>query len=284
MRDVIRTRSIRLGIVVAFALVALVFAVPSLSSGPADQNSGKAAEQPSAGTQAKEKPSAEAPEEQPQEQQGDFWINLKDKNGKDLEGSFEDQLRQMSARMEAFDRRMDEMMRQMGQMEHGMPGWQWSRRPWGGQNWGGPAEFERWLQQLEHEFGVGFGHEPFRFENRLSPDESLFSLRMDSTETDKAYIYTLDVPGLAKEDIKVELNNGMLTVNGERKQQVEEQHQGRETRREILYGRFERSIPLPQDADSAKVTSKYENGVLTITVPKKEQQPEQSKRIIVHHP
>jgi HSP20 family protein len=280
MGDLTRKRSIRLGIVLAFALAVAAFALPSLCSGPADENAGKAAEQPSAGTEAKEKPSAEAPEEH----HGDFWIDLKGKTGKDLEGPPEAQLREMFSRMEAFDRRMDEMMRRMHEMERGMPGRLWTRQPWGAEDWGRPPEFERWLQQLEHEFGLRFEHEPFQFENRLGPDESFFSLRMDTAETDKAYVYTLDVPGLAKEDIKVELNDNVLTVSGERKQQVEEQREGREARREILYGRFERQVPLPQDADSAQITSKYENGVLTITVAKKEQQPEQSKEIIVHHP
>jgi HSP20 family protein len=280
MRDVTRKRSIRLGLVVAFALAALVFAVPSLSSGPADENAGKAAEQPSAGTEAKEKPSAEAPEEHP----GDFWIDLKGKTGSDQEPSIEAQLREMFARMEAFEKRMDEMMRRMGEMEPGMPGGWWPRRSWGAEDWGRPAEVERWLQQLEHEFGLKFENEPFRFEHKLVPDESFFSLRMDSAETDTAYVYTLDVPGLAKEDIKVELNDNVLTVSGERKQQVEEQREGREARREILYGRFERQVPLPQNADSEQITSKYENGVLTITIAKKEQQPEQSREIIIHHP
>jgi HSP20 family protein len=266
--------------VLAFALAAVALAVPSLSSGPADENAGKAAEQPSAGTEAEEKPSTEAQEEQP----GDLWIDLKGKTGKELENSIEAELREIFARMEAFEKRMDEMMHQMRDMERGMPGRWWTHRPWSAQDWGRPPELERWLEQLEREFGLKFEGEPFQFEHKLGPDESLFSLRMDLTETDKAYIYTLDAPGLAKEDIKVELNDNVLTVSGERKQQVEEQREGREVRREILYGRLERRIPLPQNADSEQITSKYENGVLTITIAKKEQQPEQSRKIIVHHP
>ena len=76
----------------------------------------------------------------------------------------------------------------------------------------------------------------------------------------------------------------MLTISGERTKRVEEDVEGENAKREIVYGSFMRTITLPRNADTEKITSEYKDGVLTIAVPKKEEQTEKSRRIIVHHP
>jgi len=286
MEEVTRKRSVRLGIVLALALAAVAFSLPSLCSGREDEGAKEAGDKPSAEAEAKEEPAAEAEEERP----GDVWIDLKGKTGEELERAIEAELREMFERMHAIEKRMEEMMRRMGRMEdmremqRGFPQRWWTPRPRDFEDRALPPELEEWLKELERDFEFKLDGEPFRFGLKMRPGEAFFSLRMDTKETDEAYVYTLDVPGMTKEDVTVELTDDVLSVSGERKERVEEEREGQKVRREIVYGRFERRIPLPEDADTDKITSTCEDGVLTITVPKKEKQAEKSRRIIVHHP
>jgi HSP20 family protein len=78
-----------------------------------------------------------------------------------------------------------------------------------------------------------------------------------------------ELPGLKKEDIDVSLEDGVLTISGERK--GEEKTEGQETRRnERFYGQFRRSITLTSEVKADQVTANYKDGVLTITLPKVE--------------
>jgi HSP20 family protein len=77
------------------------------------------------------------------------------------------------------------------------------------------------------------------------------------------------LPGIAKEDVRVQLNDGVLTISAERKQpELKENEQW--IRNEISYGKYERTIELPYDVDAGKVSAKHENGLLQITLPKSE--------------
>lgn len=80
-----------------------------------------------------------------------------------------------------------------------------------------------------------------------------------------------DLPGMTKDDVKVELTDEALTISGERKEEKEEKHEGY-YRSERSYGTFYRQIPLPQGVDADKATATFTNGVLevTIQVPKTE--------------
>lgn len=87
---------------------------------------------------------------------------------------------------------------------------------------------------------------------------------------DKEYVtITLEVPGVRDEDLKISLENQVLTVRGE-KQQVEEQKDERWHRFERAYGSFERSFTLPSTVDADRIEASTENGVLSIRVPKVE--------------
>jgi HSP20 family protein len=78
-----------------------------------------------------------------------------------------------------------------------------------------------------------------------------------------------ELPGMRKEGIDVSLHGDMLTISGERKAE-EEQNEGEMYRSERYYGRFQRSIPLPQPVDANRIQAQYKDGVLTITCPKTE--------------
>lgn len=85
-------------------------------------------------------------------------------------------------------------------------------------------------------------------------------------ETDSEYLLSFDVPGVSQEDLKIDINQNVLTVSGERKQRVKEE--GVRGRR---YGRFQRSIMLPQGVDPDQIRAHYEAGVLEIVIPKTEE-------------
>lgn len=92
---------------------------------------------------------------------------------------------------------------------------------------------------------------------------------VDIYESDDAFVATADLPGLKKDDIDVSIEDNVLTVSGERKF---EQSEGEGTFRRVerSYGTFRRSFTLPRGVDSAKVEAKFEDGVLTLTLPKSE--------------
>jgi HSP20 family protein len=92
---------------------------------------------------------------------------------------------------------------------------------------------------------------------------------LDIHETDGEYAVTVELAGARKEDVTVECHDGILTIRGEKKSEREEE---KEKRRfvERRYGTFSRSFSLPSDADSEKIDAKFENGVLTLTIPKSE--------------
>ena len=87
---------------------------------------------------------------------------------------------------------------------------------------------------------------------------------------DKDYLMiTIDLPGVRPEDVKLNLENQVLTVRGERRQETENQD-ARWHRYERSYGSFERSFTLPMTVDAEKIQANVDNGVLTITLPKSE--------------
>ena len=91
---------------------------------------------------------------------------------------------------------------------------------------------------------------------------------MDVTETDTAYQLRLEVPGMEKENISIEVENSILTVSGEKKTEEEEKN-AKHHRIERRYGSFTRSLRL-KDVDTEGISAEHKNGVLCVTVPKSE--------------
>jgi len=98
---------------------------------------------------------------------------------------------------------------------------------------------------------------------------------------DNANSFDLEVavPGYNKEDLKVNVEDGVLTISSERKQESEEEKKGY-TRREFSYSAFSRSFQLPQNADADNVKATYADGVLKLSVPKAKAMPEKRGREI----
>jgi HSP20 family protein len=92
---------------------------------------------------------------------------------------------------------------------------------------------------------------------------------VDITEDDKEYLIKAELPEVKKEDVKVTVENGVLTITGERK--FEKEEKGKKYHRvERAYGNFLRSFALPDDADANKVNAEFKDGVLTVRVTKSE--------------
>ncbi|ABC45077.1 Hsp20/alpha crystallin family protein [Salinibacter ruber] len=110
-----------------------------------------------------------------------------------------------------------------------------------------------------------------RFFGRGGDDDTstVWAPRTDLSETDDAFRIRLDVPGMTKDDIAINLQNNTLTVSGERSS--ERQKDGEEyVRVERAFGTFHRTFTLPDAVDPDRVEATYDEGVLTINVPKTE--------------
>lgn len=90
---------------------------------------------------------------------------------------------------------------------------------------------------------------------------------MDLSETKDALIARIEIPGIEQKDVHVSLENGVLTVKGEKQLEAEKKDE-RFYRTERSYGSFVRTLWLPVSVDAARVTATFKNGVLTITMPK----------------
>jgi HSP20 family protein len=95
------------------------------------------------------------------------------------------------------------------------------------------------------------------------------SAACELSEMSDSYLMKFDLPGLRKEDIKVDLSDNRLTVSGERKEEHKEKDKKHRTQySEVSYGAFSRSYSFPTPVDANKVDAKYADGVLTISVAK----------------
>ena len=110
------------------------------------------------------------------------------------------------------------------------------------------------------------------FPNRMGSGEihSLavadWSPEVDISEDDHGYLIKADLPEMKKEDVKVTVDHGILSVSGERKSEKEDQKR-KFHRIERSFGNFRRSFTLPEDADSTKVTAEFRDGVLKVHLP-----------------
>ena len=108
-----------------------------------------------------------------------------------------------------------------------------------------------------------------------------WSPSVDIGENDKEFVVKAELPDVRKEDIKVNVEDGTLSISGERKAEKEEKNL-KFHRIERVYGRFERTFSLPDEADADKITSEYKEGILTVHLPKNPSTKPASHLIPVH--
>jgi HSP20 family protein len=116
-----------------------------------------------------------------------------------------------------------------------------------------------------------FGRVPVRGEGEV--DESItlsqWAPLVDITEDDNEYLIKAELPEVRKEDVKVTMENGILTINGERRFEKEEKNR-RYHRVERAYGSFVRSFTLPDDAEANRVSAEFRDGILQVHIGKSE--------------
>jgi HSP20 family protein len=135
-------------------------------------------------------------------------------------------------------------------------------------NRGGLSPFNE-LNRIQNEINRIFSN-PF---DLLAPSTSLFEgwePNIDVYEDKDNITVRAELPGMKQEDIEVSLQGDTLIISGERKQE-EEHKEGQTYRAERFFGRFQRSLTLPQPVDASKIQASYKDGVLTITLPKSEE-------------
>jgi HSP20 family protein len=98
-------------------------------------------------------------------------------------------------------------------------------------------------------------------------------------ETDKELRVTAELPGLDEKDVEISVEEGALTLRGEKRSEVEDKDRGYSER---SYGRFERRIGLPKGIDRDQASASFRNGVLTVTLPKTEAANEDVRRIPIN--
>ncbi|WP_456457534.1 Hsp20/alpha crystallin family protein [Nitratifractor sp.] len=101
---------------------------------------------------------------------------------------------------------------------------------------------------------------------------------VNTRETEDAYYIEVDLPGVKKEDITIDVKDNVLTISGERK--IEEERKEDDFYRvESIYGTFERSFTLPEDVDVDKIEAEAKDGVLTVKIPKAQSVEKTPKKI-----
>ena len=116
------------------------------------------------------------------------------------------------------------------------------------------------------DFGRDFFDEPFITNEGKTPDVNIL-------ETDDAFRVEMAAPGLKKEDFHIELDGDVLTISSEKEQDAEESTQNsRYSRREFSYQPFSRSFYLPEMIKADKIKANYEDGILTVLIPKRKAQ------------
>lgn len=160
----------------------------------------------------------------------------------------------------AWERTPFELMRRFAEeMDHLFGGF----GPGLGMHWPGFASRNPELRRHENEFATG-----------------VWSPRVDVLQREGKVLYRVDLPGLTKDDIKVDIHNDMVTIQGERKHEAQEEREGY-FYSERTHGSFYRAIPLPEGADASKANAEFRNGVLEISMPAPAPQEQKARRLEV---
>jgi HSP20 family protein len=124
---------------------------------------------------------------------------------------------------------------------------------------------DRFADEIDRMFDqFGFGRLAGR--RGESPDFMTWTPRVDVAQRNNELVIRADLPGMHKDDVKVDVSDDAVIIQGERRREHEED-QGGVFRSERRYGSFQRVIPLPEGADTANAKARFDNGVLEVTVP-----------------
>ena len=131
-----------------------------------------------------------------------------------------------------------------------------------------PSLFGENLMDVFDDFDRDFFRGMARPEHVLYGKNAAHMMKTDVKELDENYEISVDLPGFSKDDIKVDLNNGYLTISTEKS--LSKEDKGKMLRQERYVGTRQRSFYVGDSITEEDIKAKYENGVLTLTIPKKE--------------
>src|SRR5216110_2343517 len=127
----------------------------------------------------------------------------------------------------------------------------------------------REMEEFQNRLSTLFGRPSRRGNGREEITLPEWTPPADITEDDKEYLIKAELPEMEKEDVKVTVENGVLTISGERKFEKEEKKK-KYHRVERGYGSFVRTFALPEDADADRVKAQFKQGILEVHLPKNE--------------
>jgi HSP20 family protein len=116
-------------------------------------------------------------------------------------------------------------------------------------------------------FAIGGGPSAFR---RGGGVEGLLKPRLDLGADDKEYKVSVELPGVDEDNVSIEVNQNALIISGEKKHETEEKDAKNVYHIERVYGSFQRTVSLPEDADVKGITAHFDKGVLSIVIPRTE--------------
>ena len=130
----------------------------------------------------------------------------------------------------------------------------------------------RELEEISERFNRIVGRLPARHEGeREAMTVADWVPTVDVVEDEKEYLIKAEIPEVDKKDVKVMVQDGVLTIQGERKKETEEKGNGKRYHRvERLYGKFVHSFTLPENADETKIQAEFKDGMLLVHLPKTE--------------
>jgi len=144
--------------------------------------------------------------------------------------------------------------------------------------WDPYRDFQGEMNRLFEDFFTDFAIAP-RWSGSGS-EAVMFAPGVDLSESDKEITVSVELPGMDEKDVKVELDESVITISGEKKVEKEEKKRNWHVR-EQSYGSFRRSIPFPVAVNGDLAKASFKKGVLTVTVPKREEDKVNRKTIAI---
>jgi len=140
----------------------------------------------------------------------------------------------------------------------------------------------RFQNQLPGFFDRFFENDMFDWSNRNFSTTNTTLPSVNIKEGNEGFEVEMAAPGLTKKDFRIEINNDLLTISSEKEIENETREGEHFTRKEFSYQSFSRSFTLPVTVESEKIAAKYENGILRIVIPKKDEaKPKPVKQISI---
>ncbi|GAB4368988.1 MAG: Hsp20/alpha crystallin family protein [Kiloniellaceae bacterium] len=154
--------------------------------------------------------------------------------------------------------------------------------PWHSKGGTTPAlsDLHREVDRVFENFWGGFGMPSLLRENGGALAGVALDVRVDTSEDDKAYHVTAELPGMSEKDVEVTFADNMLTIAGEKKEEKEVKEKDYH-RRERSFGSFRRSFTLPAEVDEDKISATFKDGVMTIELPKSKSAQKKAKKITI---